>query len=1247
MKLADHVEHIRKLIDTAFRNRLGRMGITAAALQPIDAIPADYKADRKRIETIREVWIAETGTVADAYEKLVEELTFTLFNRLAALKVMEAHTLHPEIVTRRAQHGDRSFAHKHWLEENPDGRSEEMEGLVRFMEDQLAALAADIPLFSPQHPYHLLPTAIELYGIMNAFNQVETDEQVEDNVWQSDDVLGWLYESYNNYKKVAHKESGDKTEYNKVSIQSQVYTPRWVVKFLVDNSLGKMYLEMYPDSDIKNRYKIANAPKTRTREPKPLTEIKLIDPATGSGNYLLYGFDLFYDLYTDQIENYGADYDDRKIPELIIAHNLHGVDLDDRAIQLAQLGLYIKAKRKKLSAKIEYFNIVSSDFFLPDFEEVKHLFESEQALEYELESVIKELWGDLQQAFKFGALIRLDEKFNRRFSILEDHREFYSIGLFAAEERAAYGNFHENFFVNLQKAVSQNTAKQGQTFLNTKTQDAITFLQLLTQKYDVAVANPPYTDSADFGPELKKFVDTNYKQPYKFNSNLYATFIKRCFELIDEKGKMALIHPLTFMYIKTFEDVRKFVIDKAHISVFVDYGLSNLFGTVMVDPAFYVLEKEQKAESSLFISLDQYTRTPNEKFKKDFCLEALDDHLVGRPNKHNITLPQQKLKIIEGWPFIYWISDGFREKFKEKLLGEYLSVRVGLKTGDNDRFLRHWWEVDKSTISFDYQNDKRKWVPYSKGGPFNKWNGNLWAVVNWENSGTEIIEWCKYLNTINTPGGVAVNRQYYLKEGLTYSASGSKGASFRHLPPNCIFDVGGSSIFLERSDVNLMYSLALLNSTLSFYIADCLNPTVNVQVGDLKRIPFIEPPQLLQDIISDLAAENVAIKKQLNSYRIIETNYHQNPLLAYGDATLKDRLLSYLNYENAQLTQVLLNEAVINELIFRVYELSAEDRQQVEAKMGVPVGQLGIGNEELGMLNEAIGNGAVQLNPIVLEHVKQLQVIEISEEQKRQIISEFPSLYQSNNDLEEFCIRHNVNPINVLCWFKESKVLPPARAAEIALEFLADAFRNILMEDEDGIVPLVGLPGEPRLMDRFEEYCFSKGFTSAQIMQLDGLLGRPVNEYVEQYFFRHFSDHLNLFMYLPKTPFIWHLSSGEHQGFEAFIIIYKWNRDSLYKLKSTYLSKRTESLQYRLQQIADSSTGQAQTEKETIRLQLQEIEAFAKKIDELIAEGYDPKLDDGVGKNIAPLQAKGMLKTEVLKSAGKNSQLQKYLNADW
>lgn len=1242
MKLSDHTEHIRKLIDSAFRNRLGRMGITASQLSDINSVPREYRADRKRIETIREVWIAETGTVEEAYEKLVEEFTFTLFNRLAALKVMEAHTLHPEIVTRRSQHGDRSFAHKHWLEQNPDGRNEEMEGLVRFMEDQLAALATDIPLFSLQHPYHLLPTAIELNGIMNAFNQVETDAQVEDNIWQSDDVLGWLYESYNNYKKTAHKESGDKTEFNKVSIQSQVYTPRWVVKFLVDNSLGKLYLEMYPDSDIKNRYKIANAPKTRTREPKPLTEIRMIDPSTGSGNYLLYGFDLFYDLYTDQIENYGADYDDRKIAELIIANNLHGVDLDDRAIQLAQLGLYIKAKRKKRSAKIEHFNIVSSDFYLPEYAAVKHLFESEEPLSPELEKIVTDLWADLQQAYKFGALIRLEEKFSLRLHGLVQQFGQTQTRLFEEQTLANYENFRDNFFTNLQKAVTQNTLKQGQSFLNIKTQDAITFLELLTQKYDVAVANPPFTASSDFGDELKRFIDTNYKQPYKFNANLYACFIKRCYELMTEDGKMALIHPMTFMYIKDFKDVRKFILEKLFINVFVDYGpdSTNVFdGGFASAPAMYVFEKVKQSDSAWFISLDQYTRTPNEKFKKDFCLEALNDYIANQPNKHNNFLLQEKLKIIDGWPFIYWLSDEFRKKFKDKKLENVVDIRAGIQTSNNNRFLRLWWEVNKDNIIIDKENDRgaKRWALYSKGGPYNKWDGNLWCVIDWQDDGLYLQ---KYLHNA---GQDLHAQEFYFKSGLTYSAIGSK-ISFRVLPDHCLFDIGGSSVFLNDLNLNLNYLIGLLNSKLAVYITDCLNPTVNIQPIDLKRIPFVKAPSLIEENISALSSENISIKKNLNSNCIIEITFLKNPLLAYLNPILKDRLFSYLNYENASLTQVLLNEAIINQLIFKVYDLSEEDRLQVETKMGIPVGELPV----LEAARKAYLSEQALEQEIVKKHISNLEAIEFDAQQVHAIKSEFSSLYQSNNDLEEFCIRHQVNPINAWYWFKESKVLPQARAAEISLEFLADAFRTILMKDEDGIVPLVGLPGEPRLMDRFEEYCFSKGFTSAQIMQLDALVGRPINEFVEHYFFKNFSDHLNLFMYLPKTPFIWHLSSGEHQGFEAYIIIYKWNRDSLYKLKSNYLSKRTESLQYRLQQIADSTTGQAQTEKETIRLQLQEIEAFTKKIDELIAEGYDPKLDDGVGKNIAPLQAKEMLRADVLKTTGgKKSQLEKYLKADW
>jgi hypothetical protein len=1233
MKLSEHTEHIRQLIDQAFRNRLGRMGITEGQLLPIDSVPNEYRTERKRIETIREVFIAETGAITDAYEKLVEELTFTLFNRLAALKVMEAHTLHPEIVTRRESHGGRSFAHLAWLEQNSNARNEEAEGLLLFFEDQLQKLASDIPLFSPQHPYHLLPTALELQGIINAFNQVETDTQVETDIWKSDDVLGWLYESYNNYKKAAHKASGDKTEYNKVSIQSQVYTPRWVVQFLVDNSLGKLYLEMFPDSEIKQKYKIANAPTSQTRERKPLTEIRMIDPSTGSGNYLLYGFDMYYDLYIDQIENYGADYNEADIPKLIIEHNLHGVDLDDRAIQLAQLGLYIKAKRKKRTAKIEHFNIVSSDFFLPAYNEVQTIFEDGNVGDRE-RKIIADLWEDLQNAHKFGSLIRLEEKMNLKWFGTKEKNNPDQLDFFGKQELEDYETFRSTFFTNLQKAVAQNTAKQGQTFLNTKTQDAITFLQLLTQKYDVAVANPPYTDSADFGPELKIFVEANYKQPYKFNTNLYAVFIKRCCEIINENGKVAMVHPPTFMYIKTFEDVRKFMLDKMHISLFVEWGYLGMFHqSARVDAAMYILEKEPKDVPVQFIKLnDIYEGKRYEAFVK-----AYSDLLSNRPNKHNITLPQEKLKIIDGWPFIYWISDGFREKFREIILDKIIAIRAGIQTSYNERFLRFWWENNIFDISENYNIDRKRYVKYAKGGPYNKWYGNLWLVIDWGNDG-EIIQ--EHLDTKKLDLHA---KPYYFLEGLTYSASGSKGISFRHLPPNHLFDIGGASAFPIYNYKNVYYLSGLLNSNLSSYIIDCLNPTVNVQPVDLKRIPFVIPSEGNEESISKLALNNIEIKKQLCSFRIIEPNFKENSLQAFQATSLKDKVLTYLNYENVHLTQVLINEAIINELIFKVYELSDGDRAQVEAKMGLSIGSLAV-------LKEAKEAFLAQLqNPIaeVTEHIQSLPVANFDEQKIREIKEGFATLYQSNNDLEEFCIRHQVNPINIWYWFKEANVIPQARASEIALEFLVDTIRTLLQKDEDGIIPLVGLPGEEALSIRLEQHCLQNGFTSAQFMQLDSLLGRPINEYLEHHFFNQLSNHLNLFMYLPKTPFIWHLSSGAHQGFEAYILIYKWNRDCLFKLKSKYISERVQNLEYRQIQLQDVNTAQAQNEKEKIRLQLHEIETFKTKIDELIAEGYDPKLDDGVGKNIAPLQKKGLLRAEVLKSAGKNSQLEKYLNADW
>ena len=1233
MKLSDHVDKLRNLIEGSFDKQFARLGIGASKQLELEKLPTELHDKRLHFEEMLENHVGETGCYINAREKLLDELTFTLFNRIAAIKVMEAASLFPPVITKQPEHGDRSFGHKAWLEMRPDMRTEELEGIRDYIKYAFNILGETLPLYDKAFAYALLPDAISLNDIIDAFNTVENDSQVEANIWQSDDILGWLYESYNNVKKAAFKESKAKAEYDKVSLQSQVYTPRWVVQFLVENSLGKLYLEMYPDSEIKHHYKIANAPKTQERKPKPLPEIKLIDPACGSGNFLLYAFDFFYALYLDQIENYGADYDEADIAKLIIENNLHGIDLDDRAIQLAQLGLYIKARKKRRTIGSLKFKVVSSDFFLPDYEETRHIFEGGGNLDEPQKELIADIWNDLQYAYKFGSLIRLDEKLKAKLNSLEAKQDLTQNDFFISFAISEHKDFAAIFFNNLKNAVEQYAqAKGNNSFLASKTRDAITFLELLTTEYDVATANPPYTDSSDFGNDLKAFIENNYKKPYKFNTNLYATFIKRSYEFVSDEGKIAMIHPRTFMFIKTFEDVRKFMLDKTHINVFVDYSLSNLFGAIMVDPALYVLEKTTaKNKNAWFVSLDQYTRTPNEKYKKDFCLKALEDHIAGIDNSHNYSIPQSKLKIIKSFPFIYWISDEFREKFGVISLENVFSPKAGLQTANNNRFLRFWWEITPDKLSYQSQ---RSWITYSKGGSFNKWYGNLWLTVNWRNNGYDIK------NFKDSNGKVRSrpqNEGFYLKEGITFSTTGSKGASFRYLPSGNMFDMGGSSLFPVKEYRNVKYGLAFINSKISTYLTSCLNPTVNTQIGDIQRIPFVKPSFDTEELLTELTNSNIAIKKKLTYFSLCELDFRCSPFKG------KETVNSFFNFENHLLTQVLHNEAIINEKIFEIYDLTPADKELVLSKEGESIGGLPvIAEARAAYLAEEEATKEFPLDNIK-DFINALPVKEFTAEAQEAIEAELPSLYQSNNDLEAFCIRHKINPINVWYWFKQSNVIPKQRMNDLALEFLADMIREILMEDEDGIIPLVPNAGEKILLDRIEEKFREKGFTTAQYANFDSVLGRPLNDYLNTTFFAALSDHLNLFMYLPKTPFIWHLSSGPEQGFDCYIIIYKWSRDKLLRIRSVYIEHRERALMNRQSDLANNDSADAQNEKDKIFKQLKEIEAFKVKIEELLAEGYNPILDDGVGKNIAPLQKKKMIPYEVLNPG----QLKKYLNADW
>lgn len=1209
MKLINHVLDIRRLIQQAFDNRFSRMGLRADAPVDASALQEEQKEKRVKLDDIMHDHLKETGgNYAVARQVTINECVFTLFNRIAAIKVMEAKELFPEIITRRKENAGRSFEHNAWLEEHPEERNAEREGLKHFLSDQFDRLGEHIPLYRNDYPYALLPTADELNEIIEKFNAVEEDADCGTDVWKGDDILGWLYENFNAVEKAALKQSGDKTEYDKVSLQSQVYTPAWVVKFLVDNTLGKAYLEMYPDSCIREKYQIANAPDHQVRHPKDVREMRVLDPACGSGNFLIYAFSLLYDLYQDQIDNYGRDYSRRDIPKMIVEHNLFGMDLDERAAQITQIALFIKARvlGGHRSHWPSYTHVVSTHFSLPTYDEVKDSFGYDASWMQRFDAAANKIWSDLSSAHKFGSLVRVEEQLDELTPDDDNH------SLFSVQEMRSL--FTES---NELRTVIHNLVDEwgkANSFSLLKSSEAKTFLDIISQKYDVVVANPPYTDSADFGKELKAFVEANYKKPYKFNSNLYACFIKRCCELAGMDGKVGMIHPHTFMFIKTFEDVRRFMIEETHINVMVDYGLDrvNLFGPgILLDATFYTLDmnRQEQAEGIYF----NITANQQEKYKKGSLAEAYDDYLNNRPNNRVYTLPQSKLKGIKSYPFIYWISDEFREKFIKFNLNNVGKVLSGLKTGNNDATVRYWWEV----------TDNKKWTKMTKGGPYNRWYGNTWTKVITEND----FEVIKKQSCFSIPSVRNL-------ECITFPTSGSGSISFRMIDADTIYNNASNAI----TCTNNRLLLAILNSKMSDYALGCLNPTVNTTVGDIQRLPLLDFKRIKKvdrDLVCSLVDTNIAIKKYLCKYSLIEESYQESPIINNGTQI---NLIHYFIYENALLTQILLNESVINKTVFEVYELSEHDKQMVLEKEGVPVGDLPVSSSAKAAYREWLtANEEFPVSDEVLAHLDNL---EENDEQPR--ITDFDTLYQNNNEWEEFCIKHKMNPVEVWWQFKNAHILPPQRTQTLAFELLTDVIRTVLAKDDDGVIPLGDKLGEERLAIRIEREMMERGYSPAQFNQVCQLLGCPLEKYLQERFFQQLSDHLNLFMYLPKTPFIWHLSTGSHHAMELYVSIYKWNRDTLYRVRSIYAANRETSISDRLNSL-DTSTTEGRMEAQELKAQLAELKEFCQKIDDLLATGYDPKLDDGVGKNIAPLQKRKMLSYEVLNAR----QLKKYLNADW
>jgi hypothetical protein len=776
-----------------------------------------------------------------ATSEFIKEASYTWINRLLGLKCMECRGLIDEVITIRPEYGGRSKRHRDFRDKNPDKAAQPDDALTTCLFSEFEEVTEEIKvLFDPKNEYSLV---IPRYPTLKkAIEKINTE--LDYNTYREDEFLGWVYQYFNSREKDRVFEEV-RTRKKKISGSdiinvTQLYTEKYMVRFLVENSLGAMWMEMHPDSQLCNKWEyFVKDPNNSRREPKPVKEITFLDPAGGSGHFQLYAFDLFYDMYMEE----GIISKDQ-IPEFILRYNLHGIDIDLRAIQLSAIGLYMKAKSKNPDMKVQHMNLVSADAIMLDsaiLEEFLQEFKDDQTAQ----ELIKTIWQGLENVRELGSLLKVEEQIDEVIKRQKDKRlDFFGEGT---------GKGWEQWKRDLLAALKRYYEKAAKTFDINKQMFAseackgVQLLDLLEQRYDVVATNPPYMSKRNMGHEFNELIRKEYPNS---GMDLFSAFIERGIKFVSAQGYLSMICQHSFLFLKSFEKFRSNLLEDysfrnvIHLGTgaFEDIG-GSVVNTVMVSI------KNSKINDNYDIIF----------FKLTECSDK-DNILKNKESKKDEFVYLQKqsqfLKIKDS-PILYWLPLKVLLQFTElKSLGEFCEIKAGIATGDNDKFLRFFYEIDsKSSIN--------NWIPYMKGGGLEKWYGAQNYILNWNKSELSKLS-----------GSRIFNEDYFFKEGITYTDISTIVLSARYMPKGFIFDASGPAVFSN----SINYVLALLNSTYADYLLKSINPSQHTQPGDIKRLPFKPPDKKKEQVISLLSQQCVYIKKDAHQFVINDREFKQTAI---------------------------------------------------------------------------------------------------------------------------------------------------------------------------------------------------------------------------------------------------------------------------------------------------------------------------------------------------------------------------------
>lgn len=847
-----------------------------------------------------------TSDYKTAFQFVIEEVAYTWFNRLIAIRFMEVNdylpsrirvlsseTLgksEPDMVTKPFD-TDMVFSTYETDRIMKLKQENKLDELFRMLFiKQCNKLNEVLPeLFEKTADYTELLLTISFTDNDGIVSHLVNDI-TEDDFTEAVEIIGWMYQYYNEerkneviniYKGTVKKED--------IPAATQLFTTDWVVRYMVDNSLGRYWIERNPQSKLQEKLEYFVTPKNGQIQyvdekiiPEDLT---FFDPCMGSGHILVYAFDILMEIYRE------SGYVDKDAAEAIVENNLFGLDIDNRAYQLAYFAIMMKARsydRRFLTREIE-----------PN---VSTIVESNTIAKFTCEGVTND-----KEQNKIGDYL---------ISAYKDAKE---IGSLLPVEKYDYKIF--TGYLNSLTLSGQLTFESDFWFEETmpEMKKLVKQASMMSDKYAVVCTNPPYMNKLE--GQLKKFVMEAYN-PYK--GDLFSVFMYRNFDYCKPNGYSAFMTPFVWMFIKTYEQLRKYIIEQKSITTLVQMEYS-AFEEATVPICSFVLKNGKEKEKGLYIKLSDFKG--GMEVQKQKVLEALEDKVCN----YFYETSKENFSKISGSPIAYWVSENaFKICEKSPIFETFATTRAGMITGNNNLFMRLWQEVDYTRMGLRFKNrdeaimSQKKWFPYNKGGEFRKWYGNNEYVVNWENDGFFMRKLKD--NTGKIPAH-AFNLEYIFKENITWSSLSSYKYAARYTDYGFLYDASGS--FADVKTENLKYTLAFLCSEVSLFFLSAMNPTLNFQKGNISTLPFILEETQKSEVDS-LVDKNIQIAR--TDWDSVETSwdFEKHPLLDGNTAQLAFE--SWQKESELRFNQLKANEEEINRIFIEIYGLQEELTPEVEYK---------------------------------------------------------------------------------------------------------------------------------------------------------------------------------------------------------------------------------------------------------------------------------------------------------------------------